>query len=297
MEIKRNKILKEYTTFKIGGKCDYFFSPENFEGVLNFFKFVKDKDIPFFILGGGSNLLVSDEGFKGGVLHCGKLNNIVLFSEKGNEVILKVEGGTLVKDLLIFCSERGFSGLEEFYGLPGSVGGAVFMNARCYGKEFSDVVVSVDVFDIKNEEILNLKKSEIFSGYKKTIFQKKGEFFILNVYFKLNRGASREKILEKMVYYINDREKKGQFEYPNAGCVFKNNRKFGKPTGMILEELGFKGVKKGGVKFFEKHANFIVNFDNGKAEDVIYLIELAKRRAYENLGIELETEISFLGNF
>ena len=294
MVFEKDVSLKDYTTFKIGGRADYFFSPSDLEELKGCFEFIHGEKLPFFVLGGGSNILVSDDGFRGVVVYTGRLNEISVSSSKEGGISLNVGAGSSVKDLVIFSAGNGFSGLEEFYGLPGTVGGATFMNARCYGKEFSDVVSEVVAFDTFKKDVKVLKRDEIFLGYKRTIFQRNVNLFIFEVRFSLKIGK-KKKIFEKMNHFIKDRELKGQFLYPNAGCIFKNNREFGEPTGVILERVGLKGVKRGGVKFFEKHANFIVNFDNGRAEDVLYLINMAKDVVYKKFKFSLEEEIGFLG--
>jgi len=290
LKIIKDLSLAKYTTFKIGGRAKYSCFPSNPEEIKLAFLFAQENNLPYFIIGGGANLLISDKGYNGLIIFTHRLNK---YKVKNN--CIETESGITLTKLNRIALFNFLSGLEFSNGLPGSIGGAVFMNARCYGKEFSDIVESVIAID-KTGNIIQLNKKEIFYAYKKTYFMDNRDLFIYKVILKLEKSKFF-KILKEANKNKKDRIKKGQFLYPSAGCIFKNDYSIGIPSGKIIEDLGLKGVKIGGAKVYEKHANFIINYKNAKANDVFELIKFIENSVYERKGYKLEKEVQLLGDF
>jgi UDP-N-acetylmuramate dehydrogenase len=244
-----------------------------------------------FILGGGANIVVSEDGIRGIVLDTGGYNGI--YREPGDKVV--VEAGAVVDDVVEFAASRELSGLEFLAGMPGSAGGAWWMNARCYEKSVSDVLVEAEILELDGPAPLQKRvpRREADFGYKKSPFQSL-DALILGGCFALKRGA-RAKIAGEIETYRRDREEKGHFRFPSAGSVFKNNRDFGKPTGKIIDELGLKGLSVGDAQVAPWHGNIIINRGNAGGSDIKALAELVRDRVRADLGLELEYEIRFVG--
>ena len=256
--IKRNVSLEKFTTFRIGGKAKYFFVAKNEKELIEAVKFAKDNKLPSFILGGGSNLLVSDKGFKGLVIKAGK-------------------------PLALYVSK----GLEWAAGIPGTVEGAAFGNVGAFGKSMKDEVESVKVFDTKTGKTAILENKDCKFSYRNSIFRKKKNLIILSV--KIKSGKSNSK---KIKEYLEKKKEKQPLGYPSAGSIFKNPLKYS--AAELIEKCGLKGKKIGKAKISEKHANFIVNLGGAKAEDVKSLINLIKKEVKKKFKINLEEEIQFL---
>ena len=258
MKFRKNVPLKNYTTFKIGGPAKYFFEAKRKEELIEAIKLAKKLELPFFILGGGSNLLVSDKGFDGLVIKFGQ-------------------------PLSSYVSK----GLEWAVGIPGTVQGAVYSNAGAFKKSIKDVVKEVEVFDTKTEKIKNFKSKDCKFGYRDSIFKKNKNLIILSVKIK-SKKSNRKKIKQ----YLDYRKKTQPLNFPSAGSIFKNPRGFF--AADLIERCGLRGKRIGKVKISEKHANFIVNLGNGKAKDVKKLIKLAKQKVKSKFGIVLKEEIQLL---
>ena len=292
----KNVILKNHTTFKVGGPADEFYEPENFEELIEIIHQCKIQEKKYFILGGGSNLVFSDAGFRGTVICTKKLNKIKLIDS--NHVI--AEAGATMKELVDFCIENGLSGMEEFAGLPGSVGGALYMIARGFEKSVSDTLsethwLEENEGEIKNREIKFEEDAKNWN-YKKSPFQNTGKI-IKSGTFKVKPAENndfKDAIKSKCAGYIKSREEKGHFRFPSAGSVFKNNHDFGKPSGKLIDEAGLRGKKIGGAQIAEFHGNFIVNVDKATAENIRELVELTKKTVKEKFGFELQEEIIFI---
>jgi len=267
--------LKKYTTFKIGGPAKYFFVAKNKKDLIKAIKVAKKLKLPFFILGGGSNLLVSDKGFNGLVIKYGQ-------------------------PLSLYVSK----GLEWAAGLPGTIQGAVYGNAGAFQKSMKDVVKEVEVFDTKTGKVQIFKNKDCKFSYRNSIFRKKKNLIILSVKIKSKKSNPK-----KIKQYLDYRKKTQPLNFPSAGSVFKNPVAFlageldkedkssfsAFAAARLIEECELKGKRVGNVKISEKHANFIVNLGRGKAEDVKKLINLAKKKVKNKFGINLEEEIQFLG--
>ena len=282
----QNESLKEKTTFKIGGNASFFAKPEDSKSLIALLSWAKENDLPLFILGGGSNLVVSDDG----------IDKLVISTEAFDfcnlqDDLLTCGSGCTFKKITEFCIKNEISGLENFAGLPGTTGGATFMNARCYEVSISDVISSVKYIDLSDftEKTYSIDLSEW--DYKKSPFQT-GDKIITQVNFNVKKGNSKE-IEEKSLSFIKDRENKGHFKFPSAGSVFKNNRNFGKPSGKIIDEVGLRGFSVGQAQVAPWHGNFIINNGNATASDVRNLVEIIQDKVLKETGFMLECEIIF----
>lgn len=296
MEIKNNiekKILidepmKNHVSFKIGGVADFFVKAETIEDIKNAIEFAKNKNIEIFILGNGSNLLVTDKGIRGLVIKI-DLKDIKI-EKKEDFAEVTVGSGYKLMALGIKLMNENISGFEELSGIPGTIGGAVYMNAGAYGKEMKDVVISTKCMDY-NGNIFELANKEQEFGYRSSIFQEK-KYIILETKLKLYYGEKKN-IQEKLEQYKSQRLEKQPLEYPSAGSTFK--RQEGIITAKLIDECGLKGYKIGGAKVSEKHAGFIVNDGGATAKDVIDLIKYVKDKVYEKYGVKIEEEIRIIG--
>lgn len=311
-KIKREVSLKNFTTFKIGGKAKCFLEVKDEKELRSALEFSLRENIPFFILGGGSNLLVSDKGFKGLVIKIGGKR----IEKRGEEIF--VFSGTPLPSLVSFFQKKSLSGLEWVVGIPGTVGGAVRGNAGAFGKTMGDIVSQVKVLEVKEGKIFsrNFLQKECQFSYRESIFKKEKNLIIQEIIFPLKKGI-KEEIEGKIREYLSYRKEHQPLEFPSAGSVFKNyqgkigdkrileefpeieefNKKELIPAGYLIEKAGLKGLKKGNVMVSEKHANFIINLGDGKAKDVFWLINFIREKVKEKFKVELEEEIEFLGNF
>jgi len=286
LTIQKNVYLKNYTTFKIGGPAKYFFEAKTKEDLIKGIEVAKKREMPFFILGGGSNLLVSDRGYKGLII------KIQMTKSKYQNTKISAEVGLPLRQLLWQTLKNNLAGLEWAVGIPGTVGGAIRGNAGAFGGSVADVVKSVGVYDVKNRKLKILKNKDCKFDYRESIFKKKPNLIILSAELQLKKG-DKKKIKEKMKEYLDYRKETQPLSFPSAGSIFKNPPGFS--AGELIEKCGLKGKKSGNVKVSEKHANFIVNLGNGKAKEVIKLIKLIKQKVKNKWNIELEEEIQYLG--
>lgn len=280
--------MKKHTSFKIGGTADYFFKATTLEELQNIIKFAKIKELPITIIGNGSNLLVTDKGIRGLVI---KIDIKKLKIEKKDEfAVIEVGAGNKLMALATKMKDEELSGLEGLSGIPGSVGGAIVMNAGAYGKEMKDVVLSTTCMD-KNGKLYIFSNEEQEFSYRNSIFQKK-DYIIIETKLKLEYGK-KDEIQKKMEEYFKSRKEKQPIEYPSAGSSFK--RQEGIITAKLIDDVGLKGYKIGGAQVSEKHAGFIVNYNNATATDVINLINYIKEKVYSKYGIKIEEEIKIIG--
>ena len=306
--VKENVSLKDYTTFKIGGKAKYFFVAKTKNELINAIKASKQLNLPFFILGGGSNVLFSDKEFKGLVI---RVKNVKF---KIKNCVINAEAGAPLPLLVQKAQQNSLSGLEWAVGIPGTIGGAVYGNASAFGKAIGDLVKQVEVLDLKTFKIKKLSKKECQFKYKDSIFKHKKNLLIFSVILRLKKG-NKEKIKENMKRFLTIRKETQPLNYPSAGCIFKNlgiqNSKlkikkelFEKfpelrdfiqkgeiPAGYLIDKAGLKGKRIGDAMVSEKHANFIVNLGNAKTKDVQKLIAHIKKKVKKIFGIELKEEI------
>jgi len=284
--IKKNVLLRDYTAFKIGGSAKYFFTANNKEDLIKAILLAKKLKLPFFIFGGGSNLLVSDEGFEGLTIKVQSSD----FEVRSCEIF--TEAGVILNQLVIIALKNNLTGLEWAAGIPGTVGGAIFGNAGAFGKSIGDLIEEVEVLDSESEKIKILGNKDCKFSYRNSLFKKNKNLIILSAIFQLKKEKKSE-IERKIKEYLDYRRETQPLNFPSAGSVFKNPLGFS--AGDLIEKSGLKGKKIGDVKISEKHANFILNLEKGRARDVIELIKLIKKEVKNKFGIALEEEIQYLG--
>jgi len=281
--------MAEHTSFRVGGPAELYVEPRTTEGASRIYTVCREERIPCLPLGEGANILVADRGIRGVVL-----STRALYGIRRRGSTLAALAGTAMSRAAEKAAESGLAGLETFYSMPGSVGGSVWINARCYGVSLSDRLESVVIVE-GGSRPRRLAVDPSRFDYKKSPFQSM-EALILRATFRLEPG-SRDALREKMKGYRADREAKGHFLYPCAGSVFKNNRAFGRPTGEIIDSLGLKGTRMGGAMVSEVHANIIVNTGNASAREIRRLARLVKHRVREAYGYVLEEEIIPVGRW
>jgi UDP-N-acetylmuramate dehydrogenase len=281
--------MREHTSFRIGGPADLYAAPRTVRDLTRLLSALRDDGVPLFILGGGTNLLVSDRGIRGAVVDTRFLREM-----RRDGSLITAGAGAEVSAVSALAADGGLSGMEFAYFLPGSLGGALWMNARCYERSVSDILESAQCL----EEDLSVNSIAIRAeewGYKLSPFQGTRRV-VLSAGFRLTPGDPRE-VRAKMETHRRDREAKGHFLFPCAGSVFKNNRAFGAPTGKLLDSLGLKGRRIGGAQVAPFHGNIFINVGGATAADMKALIELAEKETQEKLGFSLEREVILAGEW
>ena len=286
-EVLTQERMADHTTFKIGGPARYFVIPKDIEALQKARAAANQAGLKCFILGGGANVLFPDAGYDGVVIATEGLSQI-FFDSKG---LLHAGCGAAISDVAKFASGIGRAGLQFFYSMPGSTGGAIYMNARCYNASISDALKATVYLD-GDGNICTLETAEGGFDYKKSPFQTNGGIILEGVFATSSGNA--EDLGREMEGYEADRRSKGHFAYPCAGSVFKHNRAFGLPSGKIIDNLGLRGYTVGGAKISEHHANIIVNCGNATAQDVKDLVTLIQVRVKEATGFQLEREIIYV---
>lgn len=275
--------MSEYTTFKIGGSAALLVEPQSEKELSLILSKCAQEGVKPYIIGNGSNLLVDDGGIDSVVIKIGDgLSEIRMV----DETTVECGAGLSLSRLCRFALEKGLGGLEFAFGIPGSVGGAVFMNAGAYGGEMGDVLVSCRHLD-QNGVPGELSLNEMNLGYRKSIYRETG-FVVVSARFKLEKG-DKEEIKAKMDDFLSRRKSKQPLELPSAGSTFK--RPEGHFAGALIEQCGLKGLRVGGAQVSEKHAGFIVNNTGATSGDIVALIELVQKRVFEETGILLEPEV------
>lgn len=277
--------MSDYTTMQVGGIVPVVAFVRSAEELITATREAKNNGVKFAVIGGGSNTIFSDMGFDGLVIITSDMKN---FSVEGN--IIKADCGASLTRLAVAAQRAGLSGLEFAYGIPGTVGGAVFMNAGAFDGNMSDVVVSTICYDTKNDSIRKIDRDEHMFRYRESIYTKNPHYIVLAVMLEL-QGAKAETIVNKMNENIRARKAKQPLEFPSAGSVFK--RPVGFYAGELIEKCGLKGYRIGGAEVSEKHAGFIVNRGKATAEDVMRLISHVKTTVFMNYSVELECEIRY----
>lgn len=309
--LRSNVSLRDYSTFKIGGEAKYFLTIRTKDELIKVVELARKNNLPLFILGGGSKLLISDKIFNGLVIKV--LNSE--FKVSNSEIF--AEAGLLITKLTDIALENSLAGLEWLKGIPGTVGGAIRGNAGAFGGSMKNVVSFIEIFDKEKEKIKILKNKDCKFNYRTSVFEKNPNLIILSCAIQLKKGKKKE-IEQKMKEYLNQRIKIQPLNFPSAGSIFKNytltksdisnfNKKLLKefpglekfiekriiPAGYLIDKCSLKGKQIGGAKISEKHANFIVNFNDAKAKDVKKLIELIKNKVKNKFKIILEEEIQY----
>lgn len=280
--------MSKHTTFKVGGPAECYIKIDNIQDLRNILKFTKQNHIPITILGNGSNVLVLDEGIKGIVLNI-RFNKIEMmnldkkiFANVGAGVKISVFGHLLLKNAIM--------GFEELSGIPGTIGGAVRMNAGAHGKEFKDIVTTVTCMDYDGN-IHQFENEDMHFEYRRSMLKDK-PYIVLEVHMEFQKGEEKD-IKEKMEEYATYRKEKQPIEYPSAGSTFKRGTDF--ITAKLIDEAGLKGYSIGGAEVSSKHAGFIINKGNATAKDILELIEYVKHEVEEKFNKKIELEIEIMG--
>lgn len=285
--VLENELLSKHTTFRIGGPTRYFLTPDSIEGIKKAILVCKENSIPFYIIGNGSNLLVSDNGYEGVVIKIAdNLRGIIV---EGNKIYAKA-GATLAA-IAHAALKNSLKGFEFAAGIPGTLGGALVMNAGAYGGEMKHVVESAEVLDTEGN-VISLTNEELEFGYRTSTISKKG-YFVISAIINLEYTEDEAGIREQMSELASRRREKQPLEFPSAGSTFK--RPEGYFAGKLIMDAGLRGYTIGGACVSEKHCGFVVNKGGATADNVLELINHIRRVVFEKFGVELETEIKMLG--
>ena len=283
---EREVSMKNYTSFKVGGPAELFLSPEDAGQTAKLVRFCEKEEIPVFVLGKGSNLLVSDRGIKGAVIYTGKQCSISMTDENTG----RAQSGASLAQLCTFALENSLSGLEFAYGIPGTVGGAVFMNAGAYGGEMKDVLLNSEYVSTDGTSG-ELDNEAMELSYRHSAYENSN--LVITAASVRLAPADRNEIKSTMNDILARRKEKQPLEYPSAGSTFK--RPEGNFAGALIEQCGLKGVSVGGAQVSEKHAGFIINRGGATAADILSLIKHVQARVKAQTGVSRETEIRLIG--
>lgn len=287
-DILTEEPMSRHTTFRVGGEAQCFVRISDKEQLKKLIPYLRQIEVPYFILGNGSNLLVSDKGYEGVILQIGnKMNTITV---EGTHI--RAQAGALLSQIAKCAYDKGLTGFEFASGIPGSIGGGVVMNAGAYGGEMKQVVESVLVMDIQGE-ILELSGESMEFGYRTSIIKNR-PFIVLEVCLKLEQG-NKERIASDMEELAQKRREKQPLEYASAGSTFK--RPEGYFAGKLIMDAGLRGYSIGGAQVSDKHCGFVVNTGKASATDVAEVISEVQERVKDKFGVSLETEVIFLGDF
>ncbi len=277
--------MKNYVHFRVGGPADILLIPESKDQVIKTIENCREKNIPFYVVGNGSNLLVKDGGLKGVVIKLNEVKNIKIVGD-----IVEAECGAMLKDVSNTALKSSLTGFEFACGIPGTVGGAVFMNAGAYNGEIAHVIESAEVIDDKGN-IITLSKDDLELGYRSSIVMKKN-YIVLSARFKLQNG-DEEQIKNAVNDLTNKRESKQPLEYPSAGSTFK--RPEGYFAGKLIQDAGLKGYSIGGAAVSEKHSGFVINKNGATAKDILDLISYIQDEVKRQFNVELHPEVRIIG--
>ncbi len=300
-QILQDEPLKYHTTFKIGGPAKYLLLPESITQIVSCVKLCKEENVPFYVMGNGSNLLVSDEGFFGVIIKLGEgfsdvnIQNYETFNEDETRVmkyLVKASAGILLSSLSKYIAKNGLTGFEFAEGIPGTLGGAVAMNAGAYDGEIKHSIVCATVLD-EEGNVFELDKEQLQLGYRKSIVQT-NHYIVLDATFRFVKG-DEDKIYSKMKELKEKRVDKQPLEYPSAGSTFK--RPEGYFAGKLIMDSGLRGYQVGNAMVSTKHCGFVINTGEATAKEVYTLINNIKDIVYKNYSVILEPEVKLLGNF
>lgn len=283
-----NEPMSRHTSFRIGGPADYFLQPSDTEQIKKILDICRENKLPFFILGNGSNLLVSDTGFSGVIIQLFHNFERIIVEDS----LIRAQAGALLSGIAVTARDHSLTGFEFAGGIPGTLGGAVMMNAGAYGGEMKHVLKEATVMT-QSGEILAIPADRLNMGYRTSVIKEAG-YIVLDAVLFLQKG-DQEKIRAKMKELTDLRVSKQPLEYPSAGSTFK--RPEGYFAGKLIMDAGLRGYQVGGAQISEKHCGFVINKGNATASDVLRLIEDVRNRVYEQFGVNLEPEVKFLGNF
>jgi UDP-N-acetylmuramate dehydrogenase len=277
--------MRQFTSIKVGGPADSLFFPKDVDELRKLVRYARRKSIPFFILGKGTNLVVRDKGVRGWVISLTQgMKKIQLNGE-----VVEAEGGLPLQRLVQFTIQKGLTGFEPFFGIPGTVGGGLAMNAGAWGAELKDVLRSITLMK-DDGEVVERSRPRLKFSYRRLDLP--SSWIILKGRFQLKKGK-KEEILERVKSYSEMRKRTQPLDSPSAGSIFKNPKEG--PAGKWIEEAGLKGFRMGQAMISDRHANFIINLGKATAGEVIDLMELVERKIYEKKGISLEREVKVVG--
>ena len=282
--------LSDFTSFRTGGPADFVAVPSDEAELRNIILLAKANEIPYYIIGNGTNLLVSDDGFRGIVVAIKEGKADISYDEREEEVLVKAHAGAPLTKVAYDAARHGLAGFEFAAGIPGSVGGAVFMNAGAYGGEIKDVIVSARVMDAEGN-VFDMDRDALELSYRHSVIGEKG-LIVLEAVFALKRGDT-EAILAAISELNAKRREKQPLEYPSAGSTFK--RPEGYFAGKLIEEAGLRGYSVGDACVSEKHCGFVINKGRATSSDIIKLIGEVSDRVYRNSGVRLEPEVRMIG--
>lgn len=290
-DVFANEPMKDHTTLRIGGPADIYMMTKNILSLKNLLIVLTDEGIPVMPVGGGSNLLVSDEGIQGAVISTVRLNHIETIEESADEVRLFVEAGTPLQKLVNLATAQGYGGIEGLAGIPGLMGGALWGNAGSFGQEIGDIVESVTIIDGRGK-VFSIDRDNLGFGYRRSAIPEGTIVLSANVRFE--KDDPRE-VAKRVSDFLQEKLRKQPVSQFSAGCVFKNPA--GAHAGRLIDEAGCKGMRRGDVEVSSLHANFFINTGNGKATDFLGLMEEVKERVMKPFRVELEPEIRIVGRF
>ena len=287
LKVIENQPLSHYTSFEVGGPSDIFLIPNHIKAAQKSFELINQAELPYLILGAGSNLVVSDQGFRGATIYTENLNQVQIY-----DTTITAQVGISLTDLAEKAAEAGLTGLEFASGIPGSLGGALYMNAGAYGGEMKDVVSEITVINPQGQKE-TLDRSEINLGYRQSILQEQ-PYLAVQAKIELDRGV-KEKIKSKIEELANKRWAKQPMEMPSAGSMFK--RPENHYASALIDEAGLKGTRVGDAQVSTKHAGFVVNLGSATAQDIKKLVQVVQEKIYQEYEVKLETEPRFIGDF
>ena len=282
-EIKISEPMSEHTWLKVGGPADYYLKPSDREDILQLIDFFKEREFPYMIVGRGSNLLVHDDGFRGAMIN---LEDLLAGIRVEDDTVI-VEAGIWISTFVNFCIQYGYAGAEMLAGIPGTVGGAIRMNAGAYGGEISDYLLDVEV--IRDSKTMKVKKADAGFGYRRSGFIND---VVLSARFRFPKGE-KEDLMRIRRELLIKRNAAQPVDLPNTGSIFKNPE--GNFAAKLIDTCGLKGKRIGGAMISELHANFIVNVQNAKAKDVFDLMVIMRNEVYKQFGVLLEHEVLLVG--
>jgi len=297
MKILKNEPLKQHTSFRVGGPAKVYVIPEDIEELQKLIRFLHEEKLPYDIIGNGTNLLVSDAGVDHVVVEIGRaLEGIELLLEANasdeKTYYIRVLAGTLLSKAAQFAATQELSGMEALRGIPGTLGGAVTMNAGAYGTEMKDVLYSVDVLTPEGE-LQTLTPAELALGYRHSVIPERG-YFVVAATLALRKGDPAE-IQARMADFQNRRKEKQPLDKASAGSTFK--RPEGYFAGKLIEDTGLRGFRHGGAQVSEKHCGFVINDGTARAADIYWLIGEVRKRVLMEQHVELTPEVKLWGNF
>ena len=287
-KVKCKESMRLHTTFQIGGEAEYFVTPASVTELQNILQLCKENKQAYYMIGNGSNLLVGDKGYKGTIIRCKDYMKEINIED----TTIRVQAGAKLCDIANVAMESELTGIEFAAGIPGTLGGAIVMNAGAYDGEMAQIIQQVTVLTPKGE-ILQIEKEQLDFGYRSSIISKK-EYIVLEAQISLKKGEKKE--IKAYMEELNKRRKDKQpLEYPSAGSTFKRPK--GYFAGKLIDDSGLRGYQIGGAKISQKHCGFVVNAGNATAKDVTELITAVSKQVKEKYGVELEAEVKRIGEF